>query len=317
MGLDDTIISAARLWNIDVKRVVKDKAVAGSPERCEFRFVVQDVNNELYVVESLIHDDVAHKQTIIRVLNFLSKKGMETVQPCMPSSGGEYILGHGGRLWQVIPFVDGVDLDRPNYVFDKWRGKPAADFLIQLRAKSDELPKVSPCHSFSIKHYIYTLLDRIKEYEPDLFRDVRLIVDFLERRFMEVHDALPVAFCHGDYHSLNIIWSKTGINAVIDWEFLGFKPEIYDVANMIGCIGVEAPLSLVHDFVGDFLFYLRKAGVIAALSWEYLLEFVLALRFAWLSEWLRHNDREMIELESTYMTILMENSGDIKDAWAA
>ena len=316
MGIDDAIISAARLWNIDVKRVIKDQPIAGSPERCEFRCVVQDVNNERFVVESIVHDDVAHKQTIIRVLNFLSKKGMETVQPYMPGSGGEYILGHRGRFWQVIPFVDGVSPDRPNYVFDRWRGKPAADFLIQLRRKSDGISSVSPSHSFSIKDYIYRLLDRIKEYEPHLFRDVRPIVDFLERGFMGIHDALPVAFCHGDYHSLNIIWSKTGINAVIDWEFLGFKPELYDVANMIGCIGIEAPESLVHDFVGDFIFCLKTSGVIAALSWECLLEFVLALRFAWLSEWLRHNDREMIELETTYMAILIKNYGDIRDAWA-
>jgi len=316
MGLDDTIISASRLWNIDVKRVIKDQPIAGSPERCEFRCVVQDVNNDLFVLESLIHDDVAHKQTIVRVLNFLSKKGMETVQPYMPGSGGEYILGHRGRFWQVIPFIDGVSPDRPNYVFDKWRGKPAADFLIQLRAKSAEVPNFTPSHGFSIKHYIAVLLNRIEAYEPDLFKDVRPIADFLLREFMGVHDALPVAFCHGDYHSLNIIWSKTGINAVIDWEFLGVKPEIYDVANMIGCIGVEAPESLVHDFVGDFIFYLKKAGVIAAVSWEYLFEFVLALRFAWLSEWLRHNDREMIELETTYMTILMKNYGNIRDAWA-
>ena len=178
MGLDETIISAARLWNLDVKEILKDKGIAGSPERCEFRFVVQDMNNKLYIIESLIHGDVAHKQAIIGALNFLSKKGMDAIQPYLPGPGGDYILSHKERFWQIIPFVNGVSLERPNYVFDMWRGKAVADFLIQLRATSGGIPGFSAFHGFSIKNYIYRLLDRIKEYEPELFTEVLPFVDY-------------------------------------------------------------------------------------------------------------------------------------------
>jgi homoserine kinase type II len=315
MGLDETIISAASLWNLDIKIIVKDKEIAGSPERCEFRFVVQDRDDRLYVIESLLHEEVSHKRNIINTLNFLSERGVKEIQPYLSNTKGESILHHEDRFWQVIPYVDGITLDRPNYVFDKWRGKVVAEFLIQLRDRSNGVPNFSPTNSFSIKKYIYMLLDRIKEYESALFMEIQPLVEFLEKSFMGIHDTLPTAFCHGDFHSLNIIWSPSGINAVIDWEFLGYKPELYDAANMIGCIGVEAPESLIHDFVGDFIFYLKHAGVMSPVSWEYLLEFVIALRFAWLSEWLRHNDREMIKLETTYMNLLMNNSGDIRNAW--
>lgn len=315
MGLDETIIRAASLWNLDTKTIVKDKDIAGSPERCEFRFVVQDRDDRLYVIESLLQEEVSHKQNIINTLNFLSERGVKEIQPYLSNTKGESILHHEDRFWQVIPYVEGITLDRPSYVFEKWRGKVLADFLVQLRAKSNGVPNFSTARSFSIKKYIYSLLGRIKEYEPHLFMEIQPIVEFLDKNFMGIHDTFPTAFCHGDYHSLNIIWSPDGINAVIDWEFLGYKPEIYDVANMIGCIGVEAPESLIHDFVGDFIFYLKHAEIMSPVSWKYILEFVIALRFAWLSEWLRHNDREMIELETAYMNLLVNNSGDLTEAW--
>lgn len=106
---------------------------------------------------------------------------------------------------------------------------------------------------------------------------------------------------------MNVIWSAAGINAVIDWEFLGFKPEIYDVAMMIGCLGMEKPQSLTGDLVFEFLKQFKGSGLIAEISWAFLFEFVLCLRFAWLSDWLKRSDREMIELEAVYIQLLLEN----------
>jgi homoserine kinase type II len=45
-----------------------------------------------------------------------------------------------------------------------------------------------------------------------------------------------------------------------------------------------------------------------------LIEFVIAIRFAWLSEWLRHEDREMIALETDYMNLLADNADVLKKA---
>ncbi len=38
-----------------------------------------------------------------------------------------------------------------------------------------------------------------------------------------------------------------------------------------------------------------------------LAEFIIAVRFAWLAQWLRNGDHEMIELELVYMKILVDN----------
>jgi homoserine kinase type II len=45
------------------------------------------------------------------------------------------------------------------------------------------------------------------------------------------------------------------------------------------------------------------------------LDFIVALRFAWLSEWLRKSDKEMIELEQVYMRLLIENKEQLVHSW--
>ena len=111
---------------------------------------------------------------------------------------------------------------------------------------------------------------------------------------------------------MNIIWGQDDIQSVIDWEFAGFKAEIYDVANLIGCIGVEDPQALQSRLVIDFIRLMKHKGELSALSWDYLLEFIIAIRFAWMSEWLRKDDREMISLEAVYINYHYYNSKDIK-----
>jgi len=44
-------------------------------------------------------------------------------------------------------------------------------------------------------------------------------------------------------------------------------------------------------------------------------DFVVALRFAWLSEWLRRDDVEMIALELDYMDLLIEHRGRLRSLW--
>ena len=167
---------------------------------------------------------------------------------------------------------------------------------------------------FSITDYIQKLILQIQTHAPHVLVGIGPVIRFIEERFMKVHDRLPVSFCHGDFHPLNVIWSHDGIHAVIDWEFLGIKPEIYDAANLIGCIGIEDPEALLGDLVRQFILGLKQSQWISSASWDVLIEFVIAIRFAWLSEWLRHEDREMIALETDYMNLLADNADMLKKA---
>jgi homoserine kinase type II len=143
------------------------------------------------------------------------------------------------------------------------------------------------------------------------------VLAFLEKDFMSVCDRLPVRFCHGDYHPLNIIWGEQDILSVIDWEFSGIKPEIYDLVNMVGCLGIEHPSSLVGDLVKNLIAQVTAADLYSDISWDHFIEFVVAMRFAWLSEWLRKDDKEMIGLELDYMDLLIRNRDVLSRAWIA
>ena len=313
--IDKSITRAAAQWNLTVININRNIPIAGSPERCELRFVIECDDEATYLLESVFDTDRYNKLKIISCLNYLSCKGLPAVNSYICNNKKEYIVDCDDRFWQLSPFVQGAVLDRPKYVFDKWRGGAMADFLIELRKKSKELPCFNSLTPFSIKDYIYNLISQIRKNDPEVLGKIEPVLCFLEKKFMEVHDRLPVSFCHGDFHPLNIIWSDDSIRAVIDWEFMGIKPRIYDAANLVGCIGIEDPEGLTGELACDFITALKDAELISGISREVFTEFVIALRFAWLSEWLRHKDREMIELETVYMNLLADNSGMLKNAW--
>jgi homoserine kinase type II len=305
----------AASWGISVQAVRPHLIPAGSPERTLFRMVIEDAQGARFVLEEIPASARYAKMRIIRSLEFLSEKGLPGITPYRADAEGNHIHACDGGLWQLAPFIDGVPLDRQRYLHEGWRAGLLSRFLLELREKSRGLPYFELEERFSIKAYIFVLVSRIEKHAPALMPRVDLALAFLEKEFLVVHDALPVGFCHGDYHPLNIIWGENDIRSVIDWEFSGIKPEIYDLANMVGCLGMEHPSSLVGDLVVNLIAQVKAAGIFADISWEHFIEFVVALRFAWLSEWLRKDDREMIALELDYLELLIQNRDQLAREW--
>jgi len=60
---------------------------------------------------------------------------------------------------------------------------------------------------------------------------------------------------------------------------------------------------------------LKSSNIINNTVYRYLLEFIIAIRFAWLSQWLRKEDEEMVDLEETYMKLFIDNSTILKNNW--
>ena len=315
MDIDTSIIKAAAQWNLQINSIRRDIPIAGSPERCELRFVIQDEQDRLYVLECIFDADLDRKGRIIYCLDYLFRTRLPGINPYLRTKRNDWIVCCDNRYWQLAPFVNGTALNRPEYVYDKWRGNVMADFLIGLRKNSRDITRVISLPRFAITGYIRDLITQMKAHAPEVLSKIDPVIDLVENRLMTVHDRLPTAFCHGDFHPVNIIWSPNAINAVIDWEFLGMKAEIYDAANLIGCIGSEDPDALLGDLVIAFISKLEAAAFISDASREVFVDFVIAMRFAWLSEWLRHQDHEMIALETVYMNLLADNTGMLKKAW--
>ena len=316
MITQELLKTVVRAWAIELSRLRPDIPIAGSPERCAFRIVIEDVEGRLYILERLTADSLSHKRLIAGTMAQLRQRGLVAVHPYCPRQDGDTIARLPQGDWQIGPFIEGVELIRPDYAGESWRGRALADFLITLKAHSGDLPEFADPPPFSLAVYVGDLIDRLRRHDPDVLARVNDVWAYLRGEWTTRHDDLPISFCHGDFHPLNIIWKgERGIAAVIDWEFLGMKREPYDAANLIGCVGMEHPKHLTGPLVTEFIRRLRQAGALSPESWDCLYDFVLAQRFAWLSEWLHKSDDEMVDLECVYIRLLHEEGGRLRKAW--
>ncbi len=308
-------LAAARKFGIYAKKIRGDIPLAGSPERSAFRTAVQNEKNELYILESVFPLDIQRKEQIARSLDLLAKNHLQGIVPYLPSPNGGHLVCDEHGYWLMSAYVPGEPLDRPGYAFEGWRGKAFADFLLSLKKKAAPLSIKANGPFFSIASYAAHIMEDLKQNDPGFLPWFQPFFQQLETSFFPGHDALPRRFCHGDFHPVNMIWGKDTIKAVIDWEFSGIKPEGYDLANLLGCLGMEHPHALTGELVLSCVQTLRRNDFLSQESWDSLLDFILAIRFAWLSEWLRRKDTEMIEMERTYMKILQKNTSYLKEIW--
>lgn len=311
MNTNELLTAISRKWRLSIHRLRPDLPLAGSPERTAWRSVVETTAGRLYVLEKIPSRVYGRKRRIAGILQRLCDLGLKPVVPYLPDTDGDPIglVDHG--LWQLSDYVGGIALARPAYVMDGWRGDRLADFLVDLHAVHSHLPLTDAVAPFSILAYSRELHATMARRKPQVASRYRPFIEHVQTHLRPVHDRLPVAFCHGDLHPLNVIWGKRTLRAVIDWEFCGIKPEIFDLANLLGCLGIEDPMSLKGPFVQRLIRRLQGAGIFAEVSWQALPDLILAIRFAWLSEWLRKEDRPMIRLEADYMALLRDSRAEL------
>ena len=311
----DLLAAISLRWAMAFVRLRADFSLAGSPERTAWRSVVETNDGRLFVLERIPSKIYGGKRRIAGILQQLSDRGLQQVVAYLPDASGEFIhlINHG--LWQLCPYVGGVVLDRPAYAMDGWRGDAVADFLIQFIVTGKQAPMALETSSFSVATYTLALFTTLSTREPEIADCYRPFLAHLKKHLFPIAEGLPTSFCHGDVHPINIIWGDRSIRAVIDWEFCGIKPEIYDLANLLGCLGMEDPQSLGGPFVHRLVSRLRRSNIFSDESWDALPDLMLAIRFAWLSEWMRKDDQPMIRLEADYMALLMENRSDLADRW--
>jgi homoserine kinase type II len=309
------ILWVKQQWDIEIDCVRHDISIPGSPERTVSRGVVQDGQGRLFLVEKLDNLNVSIRERITRAVEYLSLHGLTQALTYVRSVHGDFLPIFNSNCFQLSRFIEGSPLQRPDYLSSAAMGKNTAQFLTKMAQAATGMETHLSFPRFSIKTYIHALFRTMKIHDRPVHDRFLPVLDFLESEFMPAHDSLPLCFCHGDLHPLNIIWNKEEILAVIDWEFAGIKPDLYDAANFVGCAGIENPNGLGMDMVMTFLAKLHQTDVISEMGWRFFPEYVLALRFAWLSEWLRKKDHEMIDLEYAFMRILVDHMPDIRHAF--
>ena len=276
------------------------------------RLAVEDVEGLVWALERLFSGQRARREAMGLALAVLADNGLPVV-PYRRTAEDSYVAELDGSDWQLSPFVPGDPLPQPDYVDHPERGVGLGRFLGALgRCSAGIVPLPDARHGLEVycRNLVATLADR----EPDLAGAVRPFLDALEPLW-ERWATLDRGLVHGDLHPLNVIWQGRDVAAVLDWEFMARRPLIYDPANCLGCVGIEDPMALVRGLAPALIRTLGQEGVLDAGTLPLLPRAVLAVRFAWLSEWLRRREREMVDLELAYMNILVRGLDDLARAW--
>lgn len=288
-------------WGLTYEGIHPEIPIQGSPERCLYRVVVDAGGSRLFL-EELDSCCLARKNRITQRLVHLAAKGLPLAAP-LNGLDGNFVQRIGGRNWQLTPFLEGIAPDPGNSWRDAWRGEALALFLRDLRQGGQDL--AADEEAFDLRGYVMQIAHDAKHVHPAVFASLAPVFSLMERR-LAACPTLPVAFCHGDPHPLNMIWDTDRILAAIDWEFCGPKCVLHDMALIVGCVGSEDEDALSGPLVTAFLDTLRACGLLDSTLEPHLPTWTLALRTAWLAEWLRREDADMIEFEIFYMTTLAD-----------
>lgn len=301
-------------FNLTLSHIREDLAIPGSPERCITRSVAETTDGNLWLVEKLGENQAASRATVAALLDSLAARNAPFIHASASTGEGGHILHTSEGIWQCTPFITGVELPRPDYIDDAWRGRLIGQFITGLQNAGNTLPEIPEANTPALPSYVAALADTIRQREPGIHARIAEILPHFTPLFTMLPH-LPSAIAHGDCHPLNIIWGEDSIRGVIDWEFAGRKPVLYDAANCIGCVGFEHPDWLVRGLVPALIAELHAGAVLTDETLPWLLPFTCALRFAWLSEWLRRKDKEMIDMELDYMRILLRHGKVIESRW--
>ncbi len=291
-------------WDKVLECLQPSLMIHGSPERSDFRTVVCDTSGSRFIVEQIRCEQITARLKIAHLLQKFSRAGLP-VTPYRPVPGGSFIAQWDNQHWMLTDWVSGKSLKRNSFWDDGWRGKAAAEFLTALFNMTSGMEfNEKP---FDLLDYAAQSLQKIKSSHKALYGSMQKVEAYIFDTLGSNYCDIPVGFCHGDPHPLNMIWGEQKILSVIDWEFCGVKPILYDAALIIGCVATEHPKALYGQFLSHFVGRMRKDLFDSNQLSSLIKPLTVALRIAWLNEWLRRNDEEMVRFEVGYMEYLMEH----------
>lgn len=293
-------------WGLDYSKTHDNMIVTGSPERTNYRIVVETRDQKLFLLERIRSSDYERKVLIADMLQTLHESGLDSVNLYIPS-GDNKIVEFAGEYWQLSRYLESTELQRPDYAFEARRGLATSLFLKQFRVAAANLPKEKVANYINFRDFFFSFVAKLEYNNSEIYDRVADVIKLLQEKLWPEFDNIPLEFAHGDFHCLNIIWNEFCVNAVIDWEFFAVQPDNYDLANMLGCLGMEDPEALGAGFAFELVSQCKDDYFTSPRSLKLLPAMIIAVRFAWLSDWLKRDDKEMIDLECTYINILSNN----------
>lgn len=288
------------LWPLGGYSLSEQGFIQGSPERSRYSRIVQK-EGAFYLLESFPLTAGPLKNRNAQRCCLLEEDGFPVSTP-LKGVDGEWLQEKDGALWMLSPYHRGIALNRKRYWQDRWRGEALGTLISRLAIWDSPLEE----EVFDQKAFIEDLTAKLYKQAPDWLQKLEPVMDYVNRKVLPFIQESPLSFNHGDPHPLNIVWGEEQIQCLVDWEFAGLKPLFYDAALAMGCVGSEGPEALTGPFNRGLFQALAQSGHFEESRLNRISDLILASRFSWLNEWMRHQDRAMQEQEVDYMLLLMQ-----------
>jgi len=157
------------------------------------------------------------------------------------------------------------------------------------------------------------LKKRLYEIKCCVNKSTKPLFEHLEKHFFPYLPYYEKQFSHGDLHPSNLLWKNGKLKAVIDWEVAGVREELYDLAFLLGCIGMDNPANLKSKLVKTLIQSVPRP---TKLGFLLLPQLMLATRVPWMYVWeQRAKDAEIAKMEADYWGIILNNIEDIRALW--
>ncbi|MFA5929156.1 MAG: phosphotransferase, partial [Candidatus Margulisiibacteriota bacterium] len=274
---------------------------------------IEWVIDNKYFLHSYPPDQLASKQKEHYLLTILKALGVPVLQPI-----NDKLVQGKKRLYELVDYIPQDQTSESSY----------RDLSIaQAGELADVLNKVSKVKSSSfddqfffpfssIKENIAFAKHLIKSRNSEIQMSLQKAETCLQKRLFPFLPYCEPCFCHGDLHPANILWQKEKIRAMIDWEIAHYKEELYDLAFVLSCIGMDNPENLKSPAVRVLIVTYFKNSKRSKLAFALLPEILLATRIQWLAVWLAGADDFAVALQETaYWNWLWENMDDLRRLW--
>ena len=304
-----------RNWRLEFERARGDLPLAESPGSVAAREVLVDTTGAVWVLEEVDEESYSRKVAMAENMEMAAAPGAIPLPAYRRNTLGQFVTSCQGSPRMLRPYVEGIELDPRVWLSETWRAKALADYLINLKRSTNTSPAASDSNTFSIVEFVKGKTEALGRFRPEIERGLHPVFQALDESLFPALAEGPVGFCHGDFRPLNVIWGADSILGVVSWDFCGAKPETYDAALLVGCVGFDDPDALTGEFTTAFVHALRDAAVYAPESWNLFFDLAIALRYYRLAEWTRQNDENARDMEILYMNLLTKQKGYILKHW--
>lgn len=292
-------------WGLAFSRFRDDLKISGSPNRTLARRLFEDASGKLFILEEYDLRKKAPQIAQNRLLDFFRDHQLPGIYPALQTVNGDHGVTYQRSFRQVRPWVDADPLDRTTLGENTALARQWAQFLLKLKEIS-AAPDLPPPHGgrFSLAAYTPKILHFTRRNMPELYDDLQAVIRQLQP-FFSLEDQLPAMFAHGDFHPGNVLLKNNTISAVIDWEFLGWKCAGYDLALLLGCLGMDDPDWLDGAAVRTLQDHLFMQDYMPPAAWQALPQLMAAIRLGWFGEWVDLQDRPTAQQEIAYIRFLL------------